>query len=347
MLRVFSMLSCYSQLHMNYDTAQLDRFRTNERTTYHMVQFDMLRKRYDEAVTLRTDPSMKDLAEEEILRIEEEAASLYHEMERIVKAVEEEEQQPYGVILEVRAGVGGEEAALFAEELAYAYKRYAEMNSWDIAVLSESRASQGGYKEGTFEIVGNGAYDALRYETGVHRVQRVPVTEKAGRIHTSTASVAVLPMRKKPSITVNPGDIAMEFSRSGGAGGQNVNKVETAVRLIHTPTGIDVRCQSERSQLKNREKAMTLLIAKLELLHEEEEAKKHAQSRKDQIGTGDRSEKIRTYNFPQSRVTDHRIKMSWHNIEAIMAGDIGVITEALQAATREGAALTVAKDEDV
>jgi peptide chain release factor 1 len=163
-------------------------------------------------------------------------------------------------------------------------------------------------------------------------VQRIPVTEKAGRIHTSTASVAILPMRRKPRIEINPSDIEMEFSRAGGAGGQNVNKVESAVRLIHKPTGVDVRSQSERSQLKNREKAMSILIAKLEVLHEEEEAKKHAATRKEQIGTGDRSEKIRTYNFPQSRITDHRIKESWHNLEKAMQGEIDDMLEALQKA---------------
>ncbi len=332
---------------MHFDETQLTTFRTNERTMYHMAQFDRLLAREREAREMESDPSMSELAKEELAAIEKEATELYGEMERILKAVEEEEQKPYGVLLEVRAGVGGEEAALFAEELAHMYRRYAETEGWSVTVLSESRASQGGYKEGSFEFIGETVYENLRYETGVHRVQRVPTTEKAGRIHTSTASVAILPMRKKPTITVNPTDIEMEFSRSGGAGGQNVNKVETAVRLIHKPTGIDVRCQSERSQLKNREKAMTLLIAKLEMMHEEEEAKKHADVRKNQIGTGDRSEKIRTYNFPQSRITDHRIKESWHNIEAVMAGELGTITSALAAAAENGLGMAVADDEDV
>ena len=210
------------------------------------------------------------------------------------------------------------------------YLSYADKNGWMRTTESESRAGAGGYKEATFEIVSGQVYEDLRYETGVHRVQRIPVTEKAGRIHTSTASVAILPMRKKPTIEINPSDIEMEFSRSGGAGGQNVNKVETAVRLVHKPTGIEVRSQSERSQLKNREKAMSILTAKLEALHEEEEAKQHASERKNQIGTGDRSEKIRTYNFPQNRITDHRIKVSWHNIEGIMAGGIEPVITALR-----------------
>lgn len=313
-----------------------------------MAQFDRICARAREARELcESDPSMRELALEELTATEREAAELYAEMERILKATEEEEAKPYGVLLEVRAGVGGEEAALFAEELAHMYLRYAEIQGWYATLMSESRATQGGYKEGSIEIIGADAYDKLRYETGVHRVQRIPVTEKAGRIHTSTASVAILPMRKKPKIEINPTDIEMEFSRSGGAGGQNVNKVETAVRLIHKPTGIDVRCQSERSQLKNREKAMTLLIAKLEMMHEEEEAKKHADTRKSQIGTGDRSEKIRTYNFPQSRITDHRIKVSWHNIEAVMAGDLSQITEALQAVARGDADVPVAESTEL
>jgi peptide chain release factor 1 len=312
---------------------------------YHMTEFDRLLSRAREAREMVNDPIMRELAAEELKEIEGQVTTLYAEMGRILLATIEEEQKPYGVILEVRAGVGGEEAALFAEELAHMYRRYGEQSGWAISVLSESRAAQGGYKEGTFEFIGGTVYDALRYETGVHRVQRVPVTEKAGRIHTSTASVAVLPLRKKPTITINPADIQMEFSRSGGAGGQNVNKVETAVRLIHTPTGIDVRCQSERSQLKNREKATTLLIAKLEMMHEEEEAKKHADVRKNQIGTGDRSEKIRTYNFPQSRITDHRIKQSWHNIEAVMAGELGNIVASLNEAGKGGSLEPVADEE--
>jgi peptide chain release factor 1 len=333
---------------MHWNEEQLALFRKSDRTMYHMEQFDRLLARQKEALHMKeTDPSMAELAEEELIAIEKEATALYEEMTRILKATEEEDAKPYGVLLEVRAGVGGEEAALFAEELSHMYLRFGETEGWQSTLISESRATQGGYKEASFELIGKTVYDNLQYETGVHRVQRIPATEKMGRIHTSTASVAVLPMRKKPMIEINPADIEMEFSRSGGAGGQNVNKVETAVRLIHKPTGVDVRCQSERSQLKNREKAMSLLIAKLEMIHEEEEAKKHAESRRTQIGTGDRSEKIRTYNFPQSRITDHRIKMSWHNIEAVMGGELGAITAALQQAGRGEIAIPIADSEDV
>jgi peptide chain release factor 1 len=322
---------------MQFDESQLAIFRDHPKTQFLASQFDMLRARLGENEALvRENPEMADLAAAETKELEGQLQLQFDEMARIVEASREEEAKPYGVMLEVRAGAGGEEAALFAEELATMYLRYAESQGWECAVTNESRAAQGGYKEATFSILSPDAYDALRYETGVHRVQRVPVTEKAGRIHTSTASVAILPLRKQPTIEVNPADIEMEFSRSGGAGGQNVNKVETAVRLIHTPTGIDVRCQSERSQLKNREKAMAMLVAKLEVMHEEEEAKKHAEVRRSQIGTGDRSEKIRTYNFPQSRITDHRIKESWHNIEEVMAGGLDPVIDALKNAAAAG-----------
>jgi peptide chain release factor 1 len=333
---------------MEWSETELTAFRESERTQYHMGQFDALTRELREAETLRdTDPGMHDLVIEEVSRITTALTNLYGEIKEIYEAALEEEVKPYGVVLEVRAGVGGEEAALFAEELSHMYLGYAETNRWQTTKISESRAAQGGYKEAVFEILGPGSYDDLRYETGVHRVQRIPVTEKAGRVHTSTASVVILPMRKKPTIEVNPNDIEMEFSRSGGAGGQNVNKVETAVRLIHRPTGIDVRCQSERSQQKNREKALALLLAKLEMLHEEQEFKKHAETRRSQIGTGDRSEKIRTYNFPQSRITDHRIKVSWHNLTAVLEGDLSVIVGTLKDAESGTLPVPIAESEDV
>lgn len=323
---------------MEFSEEKLQELRDNQKTQFLMTQFEALREKRADAEVMLSDSDMKELAEEELKTIDAELSRQYTEMEGIVENAKEEEAKPYGVMLEIRAGAGGEEAALFAEELSQMYMRYAEAQGWKTMVISESRAAQGGYKEGVFEILSGAAYDALRYETGVHRVQRIPVTEKQGRIHTSTASVAVLPMRKKPTIEIRPDDIEMEFSRAGGAGGQNVNKVESAVRLVHRPTGIDVRSQAERSQLKNRERAMSLLIAKLELLHEEEEAKKNAAVRKEQIGTGDRSEKIRTYNFPQNRITDHRIKESWHNIEEVMMGKLDAIVETLKNHTGESVA---------
>ena len=251
------------------------------------------------------------------------------QLEEIIEKNNEEEEFPNEIILEVRAGAGGDEASLFAWELAHMYERFAEKQKWNWKIINESGNDVGGYKEATFEIKGKDCYKSLRYETGVHRVQRIPSTEKNGRIHTSTASVAILPLRKKTKIIINPADLDIEYSRSGGAGGQNVNKVETAVRLIHKPTGIDVRCTTERNQLGNREKAMVILSSKLQLMEDEKEASKYSANRKNQIGTADRSEKIRTYNFPQDRITDHRIKQSWSNIPVIMDGNITKIIEAL------------------
>lgn len=318
---------------MDHNPDKLKEFHDNVKTQFLASQYDVFLKKLDEAkVLLEGDPEMAELAAEEVAELEAQLQGQYDEMDRIIESSREEEMKPYGVVLEVRAGAGGDEAALFAAELAEMYLTYARNQGWQCSESSSSPATQGGYKEAVFEIISPHVWDALRFETGVHRVQRVPVTEKQGRIHTSTASVAVLPMRKKPTIEINMSDIDMEFSRSGGAGGQNVNKVETAVRLIHRPTGIDVRSQAGRSQLKNRETAMSILVAKLESLHEEEEAKKHASLRSKQIGTGDRSEKIRTYNFPQNRITDHRIKESWHTIEGTLGGDLQPIIDAMHAA---------------
>ena len=314
----------------------LDEYKKNHKTNFLAVQLeDLLKKEEETNAMLESDESMKELADEELSVIEEQKTQLLEQIEKILKGDEEEQKFPNEVILEVRAGAGGDEAAIFALQLSEMYQRYAEKHNWQSRILHESQNDMGGYKEASVEIRGKDVYRILRHETGVHRVQRIPVTEKQGRIHTSTASVAIMPIRKKSTIEIKPDDLEMEFSRSGGAGGQNVNKVETAVRIIHKPTGIDVRCSSDRSQLKNREKAMSMLEAKLSVLQEEEEAKKHAETRKKQIGTGDRSEKIRTYNFPQNRVTDHRIKKSWHNIEGIILGELDDVFEALKMAEEE------------
>ncbi len=309
-----------------------EEFADDQRVAYLIPEWKRLTQaEKDAAELLEVDPAMKELAEKELEEISLQKDALLAQMENIVGKVGEREW-PNEIVLEVRAGVGGDEASLFAEDLARMYLRYAESKGWKTRSLDESRASIGGYKEAQFEIRGENAYRELQFETGVHRVQRVPATEKAGRTHTSTASVAIMPIYKRTTIVINPSDLEIETSRSGGAGGQNVNKVETAVRIIHKPTGMDVRCTSERSQVQNREKAMMLLTSRLQQAQDEREARERAADRKQQVGTGDRSEKIRTYNFPQDRVTDHRIKQSWSNIEGIMQGRIGPILEALEKA---------------
>lgn len=302
-------------------------FKKNFATAYLAEEYERLEtEKASAAAAAGGDPELARLAQEDTMQAEARQRQILADIEQILAKEKEQESKPTSVVMELRAGAGGDEANIFARDLKEMYQKYAEMRGWKTRIVDDL----------TIEISGSDAYDALRYETGVHRVQRVPLTEKSGRVHTSTASVAVLPIRSKSKIEINPADIHMEFSRSGGAGGQNVNKVETAVRLVHKPTNIDVRSSSERSQLANREKAMQILTAKLEQLHEEEEAKKHAAVRKAQIGTGDRSEKIRTYNFLQDRVTDHRLKESWHNLPKIMAGGLGGIMEALQAASAAG-----------
>ncbi|MFZ2522668.1 MAG: PCRF domain-containing protein [Minisyncoccia bacterium] len=302
----------------------IEKFSNNSKTSYLAGEYKKLLKQEEETkIMIESDPTLRDLAYSEFESIKIQKEILLKQMEDIFSEYDKEtEEFPNEVILEVRAGAGGEEAALFAEELAKMYTTYAKNHGWGVYVVDESWSSTGGYKEASFEIRGREVYKSLRFETGVHRVQRVPATEKNGRVHTSTATVAVLPVRKRTKIVINPADIEIETSRSGGAGGQNVNKIESAVRIIHKPTGLDVRSTAERSQLKNKERAMTILTAKIQMLKDEEEAKKYSSDRKSQIGTADRSEKIRTYNILQDRITDHRIKQSWHNIEKILLGGI-------------------------
>jgi peptide chain release factor 1 len=273
---------------------------------------------------------MKEMGQSDLENIDTQKKDIVRQVEAIEAAEKEEEEFPNELIMEIRAGAGGDEAALFAEELANMYRTYAINQGWKVYMLDESKSDVGGYKEVSMEIHGKDIYKKLRFETGVHRVQRVPATEKMGRVHTSTVSIAILPLRKKTNVEINPADIELEFSRAGGKGGQNVNKVETAVRLFHKPTGLAVRVTAERSQLKNREKAMMMLTAMLQEKKDSEEAAKFAANKKGQLGTGNRSEKIRTYNFPQDRITDHRIRENWHNIETVLSGEkIGNVIDTL------------------
>lgn len=309
----------------------LEELKKDHRTNYFASTLEKLACEEAEVrEMLAGDDSLHEMAAKELKFIQEEKERIEKQVQDILDKDKEAEEFPNEIVLEVRAGAGGDEASLFAWELAHMYEKFSEIQGWQWKTNYESKSDLNGYKEASFEIKGKDVFKKMRYETGVHRVQRIPATEKNGRVHTSTASVAVLPIRKKVSFVVNPADFEMEYSRSGGKGGQNVNKVETAVRIIHKPTGLDVRSTNERSQLANREQAMLILTNKLQQLEEEKEAAKHAGIRKGQIGSGDRSEKIRTYNFSQDRVTDHRIKKSWHNLPKILEGEIGDIVSDLE-----------------
>ncbi|MFP4539833.1 MAG: peptide chain release factor 1 [Candidatus Paceibacterota bacterium] len=317
---------------------ELEELKNNKKTSALAYAFEDLNDQVEDLKEMaENDESVKDLANDEISSLEKQKEDIWRQMEEIIKAEklkeDEERKYPPEAILEIRAGAGGDEAALFAADLAYMYERYAEKRVWGFKLLDSSPNDLGGYKEVSYEVKGKDVFKDLQYETGVHRVQRVPETESKGRIHTSTASVAIMPVFKRSKVEINPADLDIGFSRSGGAGGQNVNKVESAVHLTHKPTGIMVRCTVERSQHKNREKAMSILQAKLQDLQRQKEESEYANKRKDQIGTGDRSEKIRTYNFPQDRITDHRIKKSWHGVEEVLKGELDPIIETYKEVT--------------
>ena len=281
-----------------------------------------------------SDPEMKGLAEAELAAAETRMDELTAQLRR--ELLPKDPRDSRNVIVEIRACAGGEEAALFAFELYRAYARYAERKRWQTEILSASESEKGGFKEVVFEVRGEGAYSRLKYESGVHRVQRVPETEAQGRIHTSTATVAVLPEAEEVDIAVEEKDLRVDIFHSSGAGGQNVNKVATAVRLTHLPTGIVVVCQDERSQMKNRVKAMTVLRSRLLDMEQTRQDAELSAERKTQVGTGDRSEKIRTYNFPQDRITDHRVGLTVHNIPDRMDGNLDDMIDAVATAVEAG-----------
>ena len=273
------------------------------------------------------DAEMRQLARQEADALRKREAELHAKLELLLVPPDPLDEK--STIVEIRAGTGGDEAALFAADLARMYHRFAERRGWKIDVLSSSPTGIGGFKEIIFSMNGPGAYGRLRFESGVHRVQRVPETESSGRIHTSTATVAVLPEVEAVEVDMNPADLQIETMRAGGPGGQHVNTSDSAVRIVHVPTGIEVRCQDERSQLKNREKALKILRSRLYEAQRAEQQEKRAAERKNQIGTAERSDKIRTYNFPQSRLTDHRIGLSVHNLTEVLDGDLDDVIQAL------------------
>ena len=284
----------------------------------------------DQAQELMGDPEMKELAQEEYQQALEQIPRLERELQILLLPKDPNDHK--NVIVEIRAGVGGEEAALFAHSLYRMYSMYAEGRRWKTEVDSVSETELGGIKEISFTIEGDGAFSRLKFESGVHRVQRVPETESGGRVHTSTATVAVLPEMETADVQLNPADIEMQVLRSSGAGGQHVNKTSSAVRLIHKPTGTVVECQQERSQFQNRDKAMRLLASRLYEAEQEKISSEYTAQRRSQVGSGMRNERIRTYNFPQGRVTDHRIGLTLYKIDSVMDGDLDEILDALAAA---------------
>ena len=295
-------------------------------------EYKQEKQRMDEAKEMMEDKELKELAEADFYEAKEKLPHIEEELKALL--IPKDPNDDKNIICEIRGGAGGEEAALFAATLFRMYSMYAERKHWKIEVLNENETELGGYKEISFMVVGKGAYSRLKFESGVHRVQRVPDTESSGRIHTSTATVAVLPVVEDVEVELNPADIRMEVFRASGAGGQHVNKTSSAVRLIHEPTGIVAECQTERSQVQNREYAMRLLKSRIYEMEKKKQDEELASERKSQVGAGDRSEKIRTYNYPQGRITDHRIGMSIYQMEDFLNGNLDEMIDAITAYDR-------------
>ena len=292
---------------------------------YRQAETDM-----EEAQELMADPEMKELCQETFAQAKQQKEELYEKLQILLLPKDPNDEK--SVIVEIRGGVGGEESALFAHSLFRMYSMYAAKMGWSVELLNYNETELGGVKEADFVINGRGAYSRMKYESGVHRVQRVPETESGGRVHTSTATVAVLPEMEEVDVQINPADIEMQVFRSSGAGGQHINKTSSAVRLIHKPSGIVVACQEERSQVQNREKCMRMLASKLYEMEQSRIESEHGGLRRSQVGTGMRNERIRTYNFPQGRVTDHRVGLTLYKIDAVMDGDLDEIINALATA---------------
>ncbi len=287
----------------------------------------------NEIIKKDEDEELNVLAKEENEELLENKNKLEKEIKLLL--IPKDPKDKKDILVEIRAGAGGDEAGLFAAELFRMYVKFAEKQNWRTVVLNSNKSTIGGFKEIIFEINGNNVYSKMKYESGVHRVQRIPKTEKQGRVHTSTITVAIFPQAKETELKIKTEEIRIDIFRSSGPGGQSVNTTDSAVRITHLPTEITVSCQDEKSQLKNKNKAMQILRSRLLVLEEEKKAKKEKDARRSQIGTGDRSEKIRTYNFPQDRITDHRIKKSWHEIESVLEGNLDDIVSSLEQADRE------------
>jgi len=345
--RLYSLLKRYEELSLLIQEPDLAKDQKRYRETmkeYSQLseiaslhnQIEGLSGQIDDTKTIaqeEKDPQMKELAKDELKELEAKLRDCDEKLKFLL--IPKDPLDEKNIIMEIRAGTGGEEAALFASDMYRLYSRFAETKGWKFEVMNSNETELGGIKEIVFSISGNNVYENLRYESGVHRVQRVPATESSGRIHTSAVTVAVLPEADETEIDIKPDDLRIDVMRAGGPGGQCVNTTDSAVRITHLPTGITVHCQDEKSQIKNKAKAMRILRARIYEMEEAKAAAERAEARKSQVGTGDRSERIRTYNFPDNRVTDHRIGLTLYKLDRIMEGEVAEVFDALKLSARE------------